>query len=286
MQLFWGILFFTISVPLFAQRPRLSQPDISVLRSQTPAIAEPQPITGLIEVRPTLGTRKGNVSTENSYELSWWVNPNQRLSFGESIFTVPGPNNNQTVTFGDGFFRYQWKEFKRNEITGLKATADIRANLPLSQASKSAGLITALRSTFLLAMPITPNVRFEFRETPIIYFFKAAGHESSSGPVSHPVVENRISLGPVFSLSPSLTLSTPLNFSLTKYRSYSDNASHNQELQPDIGINPELDWQANSHLYLGLAYRTEAFIIRDQIGMVLNSSAGNGSVQFVLGCSF
>jgi hypothetical protein len=237
-------------------------------------------------MRPTLGTRKGNIGTENSYELSWWVNPKERVSFGESVFTVPGPDKSQSLSMGDGFLRYQWREFKKNEVTGLTTTAEVRANLPLSKASRDAGVITAIRSTFILAMPITPTTRFEFRETPIIYFFKGPGHESSSGPVAHPMVENRISIGPVFTLSPTLTLSTPLNFSLIKYNTYSAGASHNKELLPDLSFYPELDWQANSHLYLGLAYRTEAFIIRDQIGMVLNNTAGNGSMQFVLGLSF
>ncbi|NBX76338.1 MAG: hypothetical protein EBQ92_07270 [Proteobacteria bacterium] len=286
MRLFWGIFLGSLSLNALAQRPRHAMPDVSVLRSQSPAITTPSPITGLLEIRPTLGTRKGNIGTENSYELSWWVNPRERLSFGGGIFTAPGADKSQSLSMGDGFLRYQWREFKRNEVTGLTATADARANLPLSRASREAGLITAIRSTFTLAMPITPSTRFEFRETPIIYIFKAPGHEGSSGSVAHPIIENRISLGPVFTLSPTLTLSTPLNFSLTKYRNYSAGASHNKELLPDLAFNPELDWQANTHLYLGLAYRTEAFIIRDQIGMVLNNTAGNGSFQFVLGLSF
>jgi len=289
MRLIWGVILGMASTPTLAQRPRLTPPDVSVLRSQTPTLSPgitPNQITGLMEIRPTLGTRKGNITTENSYELSWWVNPRERLSFGESIFTVPGPDKNQTITPGDGFLRYQWREFKKNEITKLAATAEVRANIPLSKASREAGLITALRSTFLLAMPITSTTRFEFRETPIIYFFKNSGHEGSAGSVAHPVFENRISLGPVFALSPTLTLSTPLFFSLTKYRNYASGASHNQELLPDIAFTPELDWQANPNMYIGLAYRTEAFIIRDQVGMVLNNTAGNGSMQFVLGLSF
>jgi len=286
MRLFWGLVWGSLSVSAMAQRPRHTMPDLSVLRSQSPATSAPQPITGLLEIRPTLGTRKGNIGTENFYELSWWVNPRERLSFGESVFTIPGPDKSQSLSMGDGFLRYQWREFKKNEVTGLTATADVRANLPLSKASRDAGLITAIRTTFTLAMPITPTTRFEFRETPIIYFFKGPGHEGSSGAVAHPIIENRISIGPVFAVSPTLTLSTPINFSLTKYRNYSAGASHNKELLPDLAFNPELDWQANGNLYLGLAYRTEAFIIRDQIGMVLNNTAGNGSIQFVLGLSF
>jgi len=286
MRFFAPILFSWLSLNGFAERARQSLPDLSILRSQTPAISAPSPITGLLELRPTLGTRRGNIGTENSYELSWWINPKERVSFGESVFTIPGADKSQNLSFGDGFFRYQWREYKKNEINGLTATAEVRANLPLSQASRDAGLITALRSTFILAMPITPTTRFEFRETPIIYVFKGPGHESSAGPVAHPMIENRISIGPVFTLSPTLTLSTPINFSLTKYRNYASGASHNQELLPDLAFYPELDWQATSHLYMGLAYRTEAFIIRDQIGMVLNNTAGNGSLQLVLGLSF
>lgn len=287
MRLF-GLVFISLfSLSAVAERPRVSHPDLSILQSQAPAISVQNPVTGLVEIRPTLGTRKGNITTENSYELSWWVRPGkERLSFGESVFTVPGADKNQSISFGDGFFRYQWKEYKKNEITGLTATGEVRANLPLSRASKDAGVITAIRSTILLAMPITPSTRFEFRETPIIYAFKASGHEGSSGAVAHPIFENRISLGPVFALSSTLTLSTPINFSLIKYQNYSAGALHNQELLPDLAFYPELDWQATSQLYLGLSYRTEAFIIRDQIGMVLNNSAGNGSIQFVLGCSF
>ncbi|MFM8269435.1 MAG: hypothetical protein ACKN9V_04530 [Pseudomonadota bacterium] len=286
MRFFWGITLSLLNTMAWAQRGRHALPDSSVLRSQNPSISAPQPLTGLIEVRPTLGTRKGNISTENFYEFSYWFNSNERLSFGESLFTAPGSDKTQTLNFGDGFIRYQKREFRKNEETGLTATAEIRANLPLSRSSKESGLITALRTTFLLAMPITPNVRFEFRETPIFYIFNNAGHESSSGAVAHPIFENRMLLGPVFTLSETITLSTPLYFSLMKYRNYAAGASHNQELLPDLAFTPELDWQANPHLYLGIAYRTEAFIIRDQIGMVLNNSAGNGSLQFVLGCSF
>lgn len=286
MRLFWGILVSLYSAAGWAQRPRHVLPDVSVLRSQNPPTTAPQPLTGLLEIRPTLGTRKGNISTENFYELSWWLNSTERISFGESLFTIPGPDKNQTLNFGDGYLRYQKREFKKNEVTGLTATADVRANLPLSKGSRDSGLITALRSTILLAMPITPNVRFEFRETPIIYVFKAPGHEGASGAVAHPIFENRVLLGPVFTLSDTLTLSTPLYFSLMKYQNYKAGANHNQELLPDLAFSPELDWQATRQLYLGLAYRTEAFIIRDQIGMILNNSAGNGSLQLVLGVSF
>ncbi|NBV50034.1 hypothetical protein EBR78_02300 [bacterium] len=260
--------------------------DPSVLRSQTPRIETPAILTGIFEVRPTLATRKGSLGTENFYEISWWLKPDKRLSFGENFFTAPAPNKSQSVSMGDGFLRYQARDVKKNEVTGMTVSVDVRANLPLSQASRDAGMITALRSTVLIAMPITTSVRFEFRNTPILYFFKAAGHESSAGPVAHPVVENRTSLGPVINLSQSVVLMAPLNFSLMKYRKYRPGASHEGELQPDLSFSPEVDWTINPNLYLGLAFRTESLMMRDQIGMILSNTAGSGYLQFVMGLSF
>lgn len=273
--------------PAFGGRSfRATRTDPSILRSQTPRIETPAILTGIFEVRPTLATRKGNFSTENFYEVSWWLKPDKRLSFGESFFTAPGPNKSHAVSMGDGFLRYQARDVKKNEVTGMTVSLDVRANLPLSQVSRDAGMLTALRSTVLIMMPITETVRFEFRNTPILYFFKAAGHESSSGPVAHPVAENRTSLGPVINLSQSVVLMAPLNFSLMKYRYYRPGASHEGELQPDLSFSPEVDWTVNPNLYLGLAFRTESLMMRDQMGMILSNTAGSGYLQFVMGLSF
>jgi len=269
-----------------ARKPRHSRTDPSILRSQTPRIEEPPPVTGLLEIRPTWGTQKKKFTTENYYEISFWNGRNERLTFGETLFTSPGPQQGQEVAFGDGFVRYQWREVKKNPVTGLAVTTDIRANLPLSKSSREAGLITALRSTLLMTVPITKSTRFEFRETPIVYFFKAAGHESPTGPLAHPVFENRVSLGPVISLSSSLTLVVPLYFSLMQYRRYQKGAFHDGELVPDLSFSPEIDWQVNSNLYLGVSYRTDGLIVRDDIGHVLSNHAGSGSLQFVMGFSF
>jgi len=265
---------------------RATRTDPSVLRSQTPRIETPAILTGIFEVRPTLATRKGNLSTENFYEVSWWLKSDKRLSFGESFFTAPGPNKSHSVSMGDGFLRYQARDVKKDEVTGMTVSVDVRANLPLSQASRDAGMLTALRSTVLIMMPITENVRFEFRNTPILYLFKAAGHESSSGPVAHPVAENRTSLGPVINLSQSVVLMAPLNFSLMKYRHYRPGASHEGELQPDLSFSPEVDWTVNPNLYLGVAFRTEGLMMRDQMGMILSNTVGSGYLQFVMGLSF
>lgn len=269
-----------------ARKPRHSRTDPSILRSQTPKIQEPPPITGLLEMRPTWGTQKKRFTTENYYEMSFWTGSRERITVGETLFTSPGQNQSQDVFFGDGFVRYQWREVSKNPRTGLAVTTDVRANLPLSKNSREAGLITALRSTVLMTVPITPNTRFEFRETPILYVFKEAGHESATGSLAHPIFENRVSLGPVISLSSSLTLVVPLYFSLMQYRRYQKGAFHDGELVPDLSFSPEIDWQVNSNLYLGLSYRTDGLIVRDDMGLVLSETAGSGSIQFVMGVSF
>lgn len=269
-----------------AFKPRPSPIDPSILRSQTPNIQVPATFTGLVEARPTLMTRKGSFTTENYYEISWWPKPNQRLTFGETLFSASTPGKGQTPTFGDGYFRYQFREIKKVEAMGLTVSVDVRANLPISKASKDAGLITALRSTVLIARAITPSARFEFRNTPIVYFFKAPGHQGSSGAVAHPIIENRTSIGPVISITPELTLMAPVNLSLMKYRKYANGALHENELQVDLSFSPELDWAVNPNLYLGLAYRTEALIVRDQIGLALSDTAGSGYLQFVMGVNF
>ena len=286
LRLFIVLGGLVISFGAFAQRAHFSRRDSAILRSQTPKIATPPSFTGLFEVRPTWGTRSGNFSTENYYEINWWVNPNQRITFGETFFTQPGPNKTQDLSLGDAFIRYQFREIIQNEKTGLKVSTEVRANIPLGVRSKEAGLVTALRSTILLKVPISSSTRFEFRETPIFYIYKEAGHRGANGPVSHPIFENRISLGPVISITENLTLVAPLNFSLIKFHNYQADAFHNNELFPDLSFVPELDWAITQAAYLGVSYRTEGLMVRDRAGMILSDSPGNGSWQLVFGINF
>lgn len=287
LLLSWVVLgVFCFSDWAYARRSHLSRADSSILRSQTPKVTVPASFTGLFEVRPTWGTQKGNFSTENFFEFNWWVKPTQRFTFGETFFTQPAANKTQNLSAGDGFIRYQFRELIRNERTGLTLSTEVRANLPISRRSQEAGLITALRSTALLAVPITPSVRFEFRETPIFYIYKEAGHQGSTGAISHPIFENRVSIGPVITISETLTLIAPLNLSLTKFQNYKSDASHNNELFPDLSFTPELDWSVTSSFYLGLSYRTEGIMVRDRAGMILSQNPGSGSMQMVFGMSF
>ncbi len=279
-------ILILISDTSFAQRPRQSKIDGNVLRSQSPLGQSTSNFSGLIELRPTLGTRKGNITTENFYELAWGLGDNQRFSFGEGIFTNKGIKGNQEVSLGDAYLRYQWREIRKNETTGLVVSSEVRANLPISQISREAGLITAIRGSVILSVPITNTARFEFRETPIVYLYKEAGHQGSQGAIAHPLFENRVFLGPIINLSDELTLTTPICFSVTRYRNYTAGANRNSQWVPDLSFNPEIDWSINPTMYLGLAYRTEGFIVKQDSGVVVGDGAGNGSLQLVLGTSF
>lgn len=281
---FFILIFLTGEA--FAQKPRQSKIDGNVLRSQSPLGQSTTNFSGLIELRPTLGTRKGTFSTENFYELAWGLSDNRRISLGEGIFTSKGANGNQEVSVGDAFIRYQWREIRKNETTGLVVSSEVRANLPVSQISRDAGLITAVRGSVIFSVPITTTSRFEFRETPIVYIYKEAGHQGSQGAIAHPLFENRVFLGPIVNLTEELTLTAPICFSVTRYRNYSAGANRNAQWVPDLSFNPEIDWAMNPTMYLGVAYRTEGFIVKQDSGVVVGDGAGNGSIQLVLGTSF
>lgn len=281
-----AVFLILFSVLSFAERARSPRIDPSVLRSNTPGINQPNRFTGQLEMRPTLGTLKGNFSTENYYELHWWLEANKRLTFGETFFSQKDTLGKQVFTPGDGYLRFQVRDFVKNPDSGLSLSGDFRANLPLSKNARDAGLITALRSTLLITLPLNPTTRLELRETPIFYFYKEAGHLGSQGPVSHPIFENRLSFGPVFSLGSSVTLLAPVYFFLTKYRNYQSGAIHNEDLWPDISFSPEIDWQLTENVYIGASYRTEGLLIRDTTGFALSPTAGSGSTQLILGMSF
>lgn len=258
----------------------------TVLSSSASKTGLPATYTGLFETRPTWGTRQGNFSTENYYEFNWWPKANRRFSFGETFFTQPSTNKVQEMYAGDGYVRYQLKDIKKNDQTGLTVSTEFRANLPISSKSRDTGFITALRSTVIIAVPITSNARFEFRETPVVYLYTESGHESPIGAISHPIFENRVTLGPIISINERLVLTAFINFSLVKFRNYKADASHNNELFPDLSFTPELDWAATSSSYVGIAYRTEGLMVRDRAGMILNNNPGGGSLQLVFGLSF
>jgi len=287
MKFYQSLVFLSISsLVAFAGKAKSNRIDPSILRSNTPTVSNQNLFSGLIEMRPTLGTLKGNFSTENLYEIHWWLEANKRITFGETFFSQGDASGKQAVALGDGYLRYQVRDFVKNETSGVTLSGDFRANLPLGRNSQEAGLITALRSTLLVTLPLSPSTRFEIRETPIFFVFKDSGHVGSQGPVAHPIFENRFSMGPVFNIGSTVTLLTPVYFFLTKYRNYQQGAYHNEDLWPDLSFSPEIDWQITENIYVGASYRTEGLLVQDDTGFVLSPNAGSGSAQLVLGMSF
>ncbi|NDD04770.1 MAG: hypothetical protein EB078_07675, partial [Proteobacteria bacterium] len=90
----FGVMVLLAS-PSFAQRPGASRPDVNLLRAQSPVAQSTAAFSGSLEARPTLGTRKGTFTTENSYELGASFRENQRLSLGGMIFTSAAASGNQ-----------------------------------------------------------------------------------------------------------------------------------------------------------------------------------------------
>ncbi|MFM8268784.1 MAG: hypothetical protein ACKN9V_01235 [Pseudomonadota bacterium] len=248
----------------------------------------PSKMLGGVDVRPTVSL-KGTDSFrfENSVELGYQFSPVFNLIYVQNFWTnlynssLAGGADGLGFIAQDGYLDWTRNQIFESKDKTLSLAYEGRLMVPTLGARREAGMITALRTYFILSKKLSESVSLTFLEIPIVHAFSQASHNGKA----NPIVENRVGLQVSFNLSKDLSFSFPLLWSATKMRVASGNKSSGA-IENFVWINPELSYAVDSHYSLGMGYYDSSSLMSSDLSAFqIGEGLEDGVVQVFLRAS-
>jgi hypothetical protein len=243
---------------------------------------------GVLDVRPTASLKgQDSFRFENSVEIGYQFSPVFSLVYHQDFWTnlynstLAGGSDGIGLQPQDGFFDWYRDRVLESSDKTLSLSYEGRLFVPTMASRQQAGMITALRTYFILGKKLGETVSLNLVEAPIIHAYSQASH----GGKANPLIENRIGLQVSFNLSKELSFTIPLSWSATKMRSAPGNKSSNA-VEHFVWVNPELSYAVNSNYSFGMGYYdTTSLISSDLSSFQIGEGLEDGVVQVFLRAS-
>lgn len=243
-----------------------------------PEIAEQTAkIIGEFEVRPSWGSKAGEVHTENTAALGYQFQKNLLLDYTQYFNTnISGPSQTSkglNLRTDDAMVRLKATEVVKNNDTTLGLQS--RVLLPTESTKRDAGMIFIWRNQATVAQKLNNVVSVDFTVAPMFHTYNRSGHLDSA----NPWFQQRLVLNTDVSITEKLTFSVPVIFDATRTRDYSAAAENNNRWNYVLWAWPELTYQMTSNLKLGTAWYSDNFMSSTASGFTVANGLEKGTFQ-------
>lgn len=248
---------------------------------------EPQgKIIGNIDLRPSLTVTGNKLYTEDTVELGYEFSPGRSVSvvqYFETNLLDPAEDgqNGISPTIYDTFLRAKVGKILEDKENGLSFGYQNRTYLPVSENSRAQGMIATFRNYLTVSKTLGSSVKLTLSELPIFPVYSQAGANGKA----NPAFENRIYLIGDIDITEKLSVSIPLLFWATAYRSFDVGAKNNAKVNFMAMIYPEVTYMLTDNVSVGVAYWSGNLVAADLSGFTMREGLESGVVQAVLGAS-
>lgn len=253
---------------------------------QVPA-AKSTTVIGGIDMRPSWTTKTGEFHTENSVSLGVKTVSDLSVSFVHNFNTnlfqpLPEGSGGVNPTAVDAYFKAGLPSLWTSADSTTTLTYAPRIYVPIQDAARERGMITAVRNYFNLKKTISPTVALTITELPILHVYSQPGSVTATGASANPVFENRVYLIGDFQLAEKVALSVPILFHATRHRSFQEGAANDNSMSYFLWVFPEITYSMTSNLSVGLAYYSDNLVDSKLASLAIGSGLEQGVLQFSL----
>lgn len=275
----FSLLF--VSSALFAATATTTTTSASTTQAPVATSAtEAGSIIGEFEIRPSWGSKVGEVHTENTVSLGYKFNKNLLLDYTQ-YFNNNLSNPNETVgalkTSGeDSMIRLKASEVLKSDNTTVGVQT--RVLPPTESTKRDAGMLVVWRNQATVAQKLNNTVSVDFTAAPMLHAYNRAGHLDSA----NPWFQQRFVLNTDVTITDKLTFSVPVILDATRTRDYSAAAANNNRWNYVLWAWPELDYQLTSNLKIGTAWYSDNFLVDDASAFTLSNGFEKGVFQVLV----
>ncbi len=237
-------------------------------------------IIGEVELRPTWTSKSGEFHTENSAELGYKFDKQLSVSylqmFNSNIYEPSAKSDTKGLGLYafDGFARVKVKDIWQSG--DLHFSYEARAYMPTWSNNRDHGMITIVRNYAKLKYDATKFFSVQLSEVPIVHLYNKSGLEEGAKMVANPIFENRVYLIPHVDITSKLSFELPIMFHQTRYRDFSTAANYNDSWKLYLWTYPELNYEINANLNVGVAYYSDGLVTTDPTAGGTSSSFKDG----------
>jgi hypothetical protein len=238
--------------------------------SETPTLtttaALPQPIVGMLELRPswTGSNASGEFHTENTAELGYKFNKDRYLGyvqyFNTNIYDPTTPaNKGLGLVAKDGFFSFKMNNIWESGDKSWSLSWNPRLYMPTDASLRDKGLVAYARNYLNLTKKVSKAVSFTLSEIPIFFAFNRPGDSGAA----NQFFENRNYLIFDWNITDKLTFEAQIMFHETRYRNFAPGAKNNDTWTYTLWTWPELDYAITPNATIGVAWESDNFVNPD-----------------------
>ncbi len=251
----------------------------SVVAAVPAPVAPASSLIGVLDLRPSYLPGVGGGYSENLLEVGYKFNSTYSVSYAQFFNTniydpTTGPDEGGVrLTLPGSFIRTRANKVLQSGDFNLGLQN--RLYLPLASAERDNGKITSIRQYFSFNQKVSETLSFTASVIPIAHVYsRAVGVKGSA----NPAFENRVYLITNINLSEKLSFSLPLMFHQTKARSAAG-AANSGAWTFFAWANPELGYQINPNVAVGVGYYSDNLIKADLSGWDVRNGLVNGVAQ-------
>ena len=265
---------------------RAAEENPSSVTATAPPVASDTKIIGMLDLRPSYTSKLGEFHTENTLEAGYQFSKNFSLTYVQFVNTniydartaAPGQLPGLGVDIQDGFFRTRvnniWESADKNTNFSIQG----RVYTPTYAPKRDAGFLTTLRTNLKLTQKVFGGaVDLIFADVPMFHAYSKAG----VGKKANPIFENMVVLEADVHITKGLTLMLPFLFQHVKNRSFAG-ATNSGTWAMTYWVWPELDYDVNDNLTLGVAWYSGNFVKEDLSATDFAGAFKDGVAQFVV----
>lgn len=222
-------------------------------------------ITGTLDIRPSWGSKAGEVHTENWVDLGY-KSGNYHLiyeqDFNTNIYSPGKATSGMDLTLIHGFIRAKANDVWVSPSKTYTLSLELRPFVPTYKVEREKGMITIVRAYAKFAAKVSDAVTLSAWEVPIAHVYDRAGNNVGGALSANRVFENRVYLMADWNITDKWALNFPIWISNSKFRNYANNVGGNWD--NSLWTYPELDYAINNNYTLGLSwYNNDSFFNSD-----------------------
>lgn len=237
----------------------------------------------LFQTRPSWESETGKFFTDDLIEAGYQFNKNVSISYRQEFgYNAAGSliEFEDGYRLGSGLIRAQFKNIF--SVNRWSFAYEPRLYFPTDEDKRNQGMILSTRNYLKLSYT-GERSNFHLWEVPIFHQYSLRGYttETEKGPQdkANPYFENRLFLIWELGNGSQWNLWAPLMLRHVRYSDFSQTATNNDNWTYLLEIHPELMYQINSNVGMGIGYESGNFIKEDVLDV--GNAFRTGKIQLI-----
>lgn len=219
-------------------------------------------ITGTLDIRPSWGSKAGEVHTENWVDIGYRTGQFHIMyeqDFNTNIYSPGSATSGMDLTLMHGMFRLKAADVWTSPSKDLSLSVEMRPFVPTYAVERDKGMITIVRNYLKFAAKVSDSVTLSLWEVVIPHIYSRAGNDITGVVSANRSFENRVYLMADWNITDKWALSVPLWLSSNKYRDFAG-AANSGNWEQSVWFYPELDYVLTPNYTLGISwYNNDSF---------------------------